>query len=229
MSGQSNRAGTDCADNTPHSTADELYRYVHHRLTGPERERIERKLENCEYCLEQFMAVLEAPDAERADNGPAASQAAGADKELPRYQGVSVAEIPFQPELPDMAVLEERIVARLLQEERDELASRRAQSLYTAAQEKPYRRQTWLQHPVTHCTIAASITLLLLGSGTFGAISEKLAQHDSEWLAGEARQEDPRPPAAAHEAGGTRAASWSDKMVSQTSSWLDGLQALRFK
>jgi hypothetical protein len=128
--------------------------------------------------------------------------------------------------MPDMELLERRVMTQLMCEltpdDRHLEHPQLRQVTTTVVQEKPYRRGSWLQHPVTHYTIAASITLLLLGSGTFASFSQKLAQHELDLS-----MQQPKPVIAIQE--DKRTESWSDKMVNQTGSWLDGLQAIRFK
>ncbi|MBD2871624.1 hypothetical protein [Paenibacillus arenilitoris] len=175
-----------------HVTAAQLERYAQGRMTEPEREPVDRQLEACETCLTRFMAVLER-DAKTMDAGQ-----------------------------PDLERLEGRVVARLLEERQPEREVRQASEKKKApAQAKSSRRASWLQHPAFHYTVAASITLLLLGSGTFAAFSQRMAERDS-W---ESRTH--RPVADSPVTG--QAESWSERMVSQTGSWLDGLQELRFK
>ncbi|MCA0758264.1 hypothetical protein KP806_24725 [Paenibacillus sp. N4] len=210
------KEGTElgCSLGTGHVPAEEMSRYVQGQLAAQERERIELRLERCGHCLQLFMAALDA-----------SAEEDGADS------------IFMQPVMND---LETRVIEQLAVEARlevrssqppvgPEMQSGRKSSAAVSVQEKPYRRRSWLQHPVTHYTIAASVTLLLLGSGTFASFSQKLAEHDIQLMASEERSQPPHQPPAAPANVESRTVSWSDKMVNQTGTWLDGLQALRFK
>ncbi|CAM4367330.1 hypothetical protein L1N85_22590 [Paenibacillus alkaliterrae] len=196
--------------------ADEMNRYVCGRSTEQERAKVEQRLADCGHCLQLFMAELELMEAEWNN-------------------GMAHAKYETQLAFPDMQRIEERVVSQLLRvgkpEQRPFLISLETNKTITAiaAQEKPYRRSNWLQHPVTQYTIAASITLLLLASGTFASFSQKLAELDLEVEAGaEQHTLQPHPSISAVPAD-KPSESWSEKMVNQTGSWLDGLQAIRFK
>ena len=63
--------------------------------------------------------------------------------------------------LPDMNVLEDRVISQLARE-------------HPAS--SPSRRIRWSVCPAVHYFIAASITLFLLSNGTFSDIAEKLAE-----------------------------------------------------
>ncbi|MEV5026368.1 zf-HC2 domain-containing protein [Paenibacillus sp. LPE1-1-1.1] len=182
-----------------------MNQYVNDSLTEIERAEVERHLDGCDFCLGLFMAAMASSEGEEH------SSLYGGDSKTSR--------IP----LPDMALLEQRVVGQLLSEQELHEAKAEAPGLSAAKHEKPPRLRTWLQHPVTHYTIAASITLLLLFSGTFATFSQKLAQLDMN----ENMQESmpPKP-----QAGNDKySESWSDKIVDQTGTWLDGLKATRFK
>jgi hypothetical protein len=114
--------------------------------------------------------------------------------------------------IPDMKKLGKRVIDVLLAE------SARKKPIMRA---EPARRQSFLQRPVVHFTAAAAITLLLLGTGTFSGISAKLGELDSHVVPSEQtiekRTEQPQEP------------TWSDRMVTRTSSWFDKLEKDRFK
>jgi anti-sigma factor RsiW len=124
--------------------------------------------------------------------------------------------------LPDMQQLEDRVITALYPEQKEQMAKQ------PPASSGVRRRPHLLQHPAAQYAIAASITLLLLGSGSFSTISQRLAAHDQE-----VARTDVRPPAIERfdpaKSGEWSSPSWSDRMVDQTSSWLDGLQSLRYK
>ncbi|WP_424769092.1 hypothetical protein [Paenibacillus sp. sgz302251] len=176
-----------------HISKEQLERYLRDLLPEQERAQIDHDLAQCEECLQLFLSVVEADMA--GNNG-----------------------MPQQ--MPDMDLLEQRVVSQLMNEQQA-MARPNANPSVAAAHAKPSRRRSWLQHPVAHYTIAASITLLLLGSGAFAALSERLAEQD---LYAGLQQE---PESALPETSQTE--SWSEKVVNQTGSWLEGLQAARFK
>ncbi|GGG86909.1 zf-HC2 domain-containing protein [Paenibacillus radicis (ex Gao et al. 2016)] len=94
-------------------------------------------------------------------------------------------------------------------------------------QEKPYRRRTWLQHPAVHFGAAAAITLLLLGTGTFNGVAERMMEMDEHARVKlETEHEPAKGPAAEVE---QQDGSWSDRMVDRTLSWLNGIEKSRFK
>jgi hypothetical protein len=188
-----------------HISSEQMDHYVRNLLTDQERDWAERHLAACVTCLQVFVAAVELVEAEKV---------------------VSGSTIEPSTMMPDMELLERRVMTQLMCEltpdDRHLEHPQLRRVTTTVVQEKPYRRGSWLQHPVTHYTIAASITLLLLGSGTFASFSQKLAQHELDLS-----MQQPKPVIAIQE--DKRTESWSDKMVNQTGSWLDGLQAIRFK
>ncbi|MGO4549032.1 zf-HC2 domain-containing protein [Paenibacillus sp. 2TAB23] len=187
-----------------HIAQDQMILYVKDMLTGVERSEAEQHLAGCDLCLKLLMDAIAWSEEEELS-------ASFAEDSVSRLI------------LPDMALLEQRVVGQLMEELRQEEAVPSKQDSSEAKLEKAPRLRTWLQHPVTHYTIAASITLLLLISGTFASFSQKLVQHDLN----ENRQQivEPKP-----EAGDNKySESWSDRIVDQTGSWLDSLKATRFK
>ncbi|MGM0884500.1 MAG: hypothetical protein ACQEXQ_26105 [Bacillota bacterium] len=189
-------------DADEHLSSDQMDHYVRNFLTEQERDWAERHLAACDACLQLFMSAVEPVEDEAVDDG-------------------SLREPSIT--MPDMELLEQRVVTQLIGElTPDDQHLEQFSATTIVVQERPYRRGSWLQHPVTHYTIAASITLLLLGSGTFASFSQKLAQHELEL-----NVQEPQPAIGIPLDKQTE--SWSDKMVSQTGSWLDGLQAIRFK
>lgn len=176
-----------------HITPDLMNEYVKNRLPETERALVEQELSACEVCLELFIGSMNDSEAE------------------------------LQQPLPDFDLLEQRVVAQLASEQ--EFLRIQSDQVETVKrnQESPSRVRTWLQHPVTHYTVAASITLLLLASGTFSTFSEKLVQHDMN----ENKQYTMRPNLP--EASDRQKESWSDRIVDQTGSWLDGLRESRYK
>lgn len=185
-----------------HISSDQMDHYVRNLLTEQERDWAGRHLAACDACLQLFMAAVESVEDEAVEDGT--------------LREPSIA-------MPDMELLGQRVVTQLISElTPDDQQHEQLSATTIVVQERPYRRGSWLQHPVTHYTIAASITLLLLGSGTFASFSQKLAQHELELTV-----QQPQPAIAIPKDKQTE--SWSDKMVNQTGSWLDGLQAIRFK
>ncbi|OMF29084.1 hypothetical protein BK133_18260 [Paenibacillus sp. FSL H8-0548] len=176
-----------------HITPDQMQEYVNNRLPEAERAVVEQELSVCETCLELFIGFM------------------------------NDSEAVLQPLQPDFDLMEQRVVAELVSEQ----GLHRRQSNQVESdkriQKSPSRVRTWLQHPVTHYTVAASITLLLLASGTFSSFSEKLVQRELN----ENKQQTMRPDPS--EASNRQSESWSDRIVDQTGSWLDGLRASRFK
>ncbi|MGG4145085.1 hypothetical protein ABEW34_18395 [Paenibacillus algorifonticola] len=193
-----------------HVEASLLEQYVANVLSELEREQIERQLAECDVCLEQFMLVLEADMAEST----ATSE--------PHIAGVvpGASLLNQAIELPDFEQMGHRLSKQLFgasESEKQEQLSVPGPFL----QEKSYRRRSWLQHPATHYTAAAVITLLLLGTGVLNNISQELEkidhsrlQHKEEQLIRDKEQ---------------RESSWSQQMMNRTSLWLDGIASKRFK
>ncbi|NIK72341.1 zf-HC2 domain-containing protein [Paenibacillus sp. BK720] len=115
--------------------------------------------------------------------------------------------------IPDMKKLGKRVVDILLAESARKNPVMRAE---------PARRQSFLQRPVVHFAAAAAITLLLLGTGTFSGLSAKLGEMDSHsaTTGQTVEKDDEQPP---------QGPTWSDRMVTRTSSWFDKLEKDRFK
>ncbi|WP_054025885.1 hypothetical protein [Bacillus sp. FJAT-28004] len=187
-----------------HISPDQMFRYVNDRLIEAERVPVEQHLAACDFCLQLFITAIETAE---GDLQPADTH---------------LTNVRLTP-IPDMERLEKRVVEQLRDEQEQYHIDAKQHVAPNTLQEKPRRLRTWLQHPVTHYTIAASITLLLLASGTFASFSQKLAQLDMN----ENAQQDisPNPPVSASE----HTESWSDRIVDQTGSWLDGLKASRFR
>lgn len=177
-----------------HITPNQMNEYVNNRLPEAERAQVELELAACETCLELFIGSMSGSEAE------------------------------LQPPMPDFDLMEQRVVAQLVSGQKL-LRPMQSDQVETdkQIQESPARVRTWLQHPVTHYAVAASITLLLLASGTFSSFSEKLVQRDLN----ENKQLTMRP--SPSEASARHSESWSDRIVNQTGSWLDGLKESRFK
>ncbi|MGO4541458.1 zf-HC2 domain-containing protein [Paenibacillus sp. 2TAB19] len=180
-------ASREGADGTDDHVAEPTMRsYVEHRLSEQERELVDGHLAECEHCLQRFMD---------------AAQATHAESELL---------------LPDMDILEQRVIAQLHAESEAAAAVKAVQSSPRHA-----RRRSWLQHPVAQYMIAASITLLLLGTGTFAGLSDKLSRLDQEAVI--------QPPQATEHLPSLPSESWSDRMVDRTGSWLDGIRESRYR
>ncbi len=188
-----------------HISAPIMTGYIRNELSEAERERVDRQLASCESCLSLFMQQLE-------------DQLT--DQEEPCL---------LHAQQPDMSALEDRVIAALHREgQQQSVHSQRlvAERINTSSAMR--RRRHLLQHPAAQYVIAASITLLLLGSGSFSALSQRLAAHDEKVARSEHELQPLEPFDSATEREWT-SPSWSERMVEQTSSWLDGLQSLRYK
>lgn len=199
-----------------HISSDGMRQYVRNLVAAQERERVERHLADCDACLELFMAVVEGDDAS--------------------------GEIEYHADPVALRQLEDRVISQLASESASIPSSAQpkaaapmpeapqsapsVQSDNSAAasyqQRKTARRRSWLHHPVAHYTIAASITVMLIGSGTFAGLAEKFQQLDD-------RTHEQPPYAAVPDWESPPEQSWSDRMIDRAGSWLDGLQAARFK
>ncbi|MEK3884090.1 hypothetical protein [Paenibacillus sp. PL2-23] len=118
--------------------------------------------------------------------------------------------------MPDMQRLEDRVMGELM---------RNAAAPEQSAIRPPHagkRRGSWLQHPAAHYAIAASITLMLVATGALAGFSEKLRYAEAE------QGSSIIPPFSASVEWRDEP-SWSDRLVHQAGSFLDGVQALRFK
>lgn len=115
-------------------------------------------------------------------------------------------------QLPDMEKLGRQVRDVLLSEQKSDEAM---SSELPIVQERSYRRRTWLQHPATHFTAAAAITLLLLGTGSFNGVADRLTELDRKVMQEEQVMQEQDP-------------TWSDRMVTRTLTWLEGIQANRF-
>jgi len=187
-----------------HISPDQMFRYVNDRLIETERIPVEQHLAACDFCLQLFISAIETAEGD--------------------LQPLDIHSTNVQPTpIPNMEQIEKRVVEQLMGEQEHYQIQGKQDAAPSTLQEKPRRLRTWLQHPVTHYTIAASITLLLLASGTFSSFSQKLALLDMN--ENEQQNIRPNPPVAA----GEHSESWSDRIVDQTGSWLDGLKASRFR
>lgn len=225
-----------------HLTEAQLHRYIRNELTPQERDQVDSELEICEGCLWRFMAIME--QAERMDE-PWMTEAETPD--LARMEEAVIAELmradsstttrtsPFVEVAPaqipgivphDMIEeaelqqqkkqMEPEMKSELMPDEKPQEQDRNGVRKRTARQ-----RGSWLQHPVTHYTIAASITMLLLATGVLTSFSESLQQLNEQ-----DRNHIPRYSVGAEWMGEP---SWSDRLVDRAGSWLDGIQSWRFK
>ncbi|MDQ6420168.1 hypothetical protein RB620_12035 [Paenibacillus sp. LHD-117] len=182
-----------------HITKVDMQRYASGTLAEAERGRVDAELLGCEECLRLFMSVLDG----EAGAGEA-DTAVNARHELP---------------MPDMRALEDKVVAGLMLAEAGGATGIDKPRASNAGQNT--RRSSWIQNPVAQYTIAASITLLLLASGALAGFSERLGKLDENNVA--------MPPQTSVDSAWTKGPSWSDQLVNRTGSWLDGIQASRFK
>ncbi|RIX51250.1 hypothetical protein D3P08_17435 [Paenibacillus nanensis] len=191
--------------NNGHLTIEQWRQYIRNEMTPAERERADQELLVCEGCMWLFMEAMEESEQSGAEHRPGM-------------------------ELPDMVRLEEQVIAELqvgeplkalkpIGDPAEETSCNPAPPQTMTEVRQLKRRDSWLQHPVTHYTLAASITLLLMATGALTGFSEKLQhleQHEpesqtigAEWMSSEP--------------------SWSDRLVDKAGSFLDGVQAWRFK
>ncbi|MCU6710718.1 hypothetical protein M6D81_18670 [Paenibacillus sp. J5C_2022] len=200
-------------DNVMHSHIPmaDMLKYRDGMLDRAYRDKVDGALASCEECLAVFMAVLEAKDSRRGDENDEAVNS------------------PWIPAMPDMEKMADSVIDGLLCEEGERLGSdeyaeggNRQDNCDSPIARTTVRRRTWLQHPAAHYTIAASITLMLLASGAFAGLSEKLRELDMAsgnvpgYEAVHEPQEIPEP-------------SWSERMLNRTGSWIDRIQSARFQ
>ncbi|MUT67905.1 anti-sigma factor [Paenibacillus sp. NEAU-GSW1] len=179
--------------------------YVDDVLPEAGREQVESHMAECDICLERFMVAMSAAEAE-----PAESEIGS---EVVQTGVVAAAN----NSLPDMEKLGQRLV-RLLYPNKQ-----------TFVQEKPYRRRTWLQHPSVHFGAAAAITLLLLGTGTFNGVADRVNAFDEQAETERQVKAEGKPSYLDQSTGKEQTQTWSDRMVDRTVSWFDGIEKSRFK
>ncbi|SFF24877.1 hypothetical protein SAMN04487969_12026 [Paenibacillus algorifonticola] len=197
------KASTPCN----HVEASLLEQYVANLLSDPEREQIERRLAGCDACLERFMLVLEADMAVSV--------------RTPELHIAGASPLNQTIKLPDFEQLGRVLSERLFGPSELEKQEQQLSVPGPFLQEKSYRRKSWLQHPATHYSAAAVITLLLLGTGVLNNISQELEKIDHSRLQQKEEQHirDTE----------QRESSWSQQMMNRTSHWLDGIASKRFK
>ncbi|MFD0590484.1 zf-HC2 domain-containing protein [Paenibacillus sp. GCM10027627] len=232
-----------------HLTTEQLYLYIRGEMSPQERERVDEELLVCEGCLWQFMAAMEeaergggpsplhivVPDMDRIEEQIMAELMHGSNHtiaERPLHHVSFPAEKPeyssseanvdnpaaakleaerAQNDIPHGDNYEQKLVPKELQKE---------QPIERDQRSKKKKYDSWLQHPATHYTIAASITILLLATGALASFSEGLQRLD--------KVEQQEPP---YSIGSewVNQPTWSDRLVDQAGSWLDGVQKWRFK
>ncbi|REK71726.1 hypothetical protein [Paenibacillus paeoniae] len=221
-----------------HLTDEQLQRYIRNELSPQDRDQVDSELELCEGCLWRFMAMMEEvdqaddplwmeaglPDMVRMEEEVmAALMRTDVIETMHTAQSLEVALEPVPD--PNPLVL----IEGATQEKKPlELAGDATHSPLEKKQEeqkqvqKPAaRRGSWLQHPVTHYTIAASITLMLLATGALSSFSQSLQELNEQH-----RNNIPPYNVGAEWLGEP---SWSDRLVNQAGNWLDGIQSWRFK
>lgn len=200
-----------------HITIEDMLKYRDGMADRAFRDQVDEALASCDECLAVFMTALEAEDSHRDD--------------VREPWNAFV----WPPAMPEMEKLEDKVIAGLLYEveEAGEAEEQRESGDYTevgtelnnsgsSSVRKPVKRRTWLQHPVTHYAIAASVTLMLLASGAFAGLSEKLRELEME--AGSVPIYE-----AVHEWQEDQESSWSERMLSRTGGWFDRIQSARFQ
>ncbi|MFF2890238.1 hypothetical protein [Paenibacillus sp. NPDC057967] len=220
-----------------HLTDEQLRRYICNELTPGEREHADSELEVCEGCLWRFMAMMEEadnadeplwmeaglPDMARMEDAVMAALMHTDAGEAEHSPFIEVAPSPVPDRLP--MVMKEETQEKKPPEPADDTKpvqnGKQQQERKQADRRTTRERGSWLQHPVTHYTIAASITLMLLATGALTSFSQSLQQlHE--------RDTNPIPPQHVG-AEWMSAPSWSDRLVNQAGNWLDGIQSWRFK
>lgn len=185
-----------------HISPEVMRGYARGTLGEAERARVDEELLACDRCLALFMDMLD----EGADAGGTAGE-------------------PWHA--PDLEAMKERVMAGLAESsaapaetpaEAPKLAASQAAGI---RRKRPERRPSLMQRPVVQYTIAASVTILLLASGAFAGFTRGLEKLDESHLAM------PANPSA--ETAWRDGPTWSDELVQRTGSWLEGIQASRFK
>lgn len=99
-----------------------------------------------------------------------------------------------------------------------------------AQRTKPKRN--WIQHPFAQIAIAASITLLLVGSGAMTMISSSLAQIEESGMQPPSEhliQRDAEQATDLEQANSNDAPSNSEKWLDKATDWIEKLKASRFE
>jgi hypothetical protein len=213
-----------------HLTLDQLRKYIRNELSSSEREHADQELLACEGCMWRFMEAMEEaergampivpddrlPDMERLEERVMAELLSGSTVEAgPEYRPAISAALPSQAQ-------DEAIAKAGSEQPAPSVQRIQLERQAVRQQREPKRRGSWLQSPVAHYTIAASITLLLVATGALSGFSEKLQVLE------EGEGDSSKPPYSIS-AEWRHEPAWSDRLVHQASSLLDGLQALRFK
>ncbi|MFD1957107.1 zf-HC2 domain-containing protein [Paenibacillus thailandensis] len=169
--------------------------YVAGGMDERERERVEAHLSVCDRCLSVYMEALDAgaAPAERPSGRQGRGAVYAADSAMPDIDGIA-----------------KRVIGMLE-------AERPSGGALPKSKRERRGRARWLQHPAAHFAAAAAITLLLIGTGALGGLSERLAIIDH----GSVRYFEPQ-------AGRSLEEGWSERMLHRTVSWLDGIEAERF-
>lgn len=196
--------------------------YILGGLSEMEQGELENHLFACDSCLAVYMEALETEPSFSLND---ASQA---------ESGCIPEEEEAEPRLPDMEQIAASVIGRLEREqerERPDIAAYSSAADRTAIADSRSKGRTrhtvpkgarrtgkWLQRPGAQFGLAAAVTLLLIGTGALGGLSERLASFDRHSAA-----ELSRPPAA------SSGEAWSERILDRTVSWLDGIEAERFK
>jgi hypothetical protein len=185
-----------------HISTEVMRGYARGTLGEAERARVDDEMLVCDRCLALFMSML----GDEADAGGPGSE--------------------MQP-MPDLSAMEEKVIAQLAGS--SERQVKVPVPMPKSAAMKPVeprrrsmeRRPTLMQRPVVQYTIAASVTLLLLASGALADFTRGLEKLDESQLAMPAQPD--------AENAWRVEPTWSDELVQRTGSWLEGIQASRFK
>jgi hypothetical protein len=132
-----------------HYTLEQWKTYVGQELTDQEHEQFERHLESCESCLELYMLSLELA----AD---------------------------FYPMLRDEQALADQVMEAI--QAADQPKSMASRPVIEGAswswKQNRLKLGPWIRHPLFHYTVAAAITLILMSSGVFQSLADRMGQGD---------------------------------------------------
>ncbi|SDT34420.1 hypothetical protein SAMN05444162_3903 [Paenibacillaceae bacterium GAS479] len=195
-----------------HPSREEWSDYAAGSALGPERIAMEQHLAGCNSCLGLFMEVLEAvPPLNSAAQVASANSLTHA--VVPDAMQLSrPITLPSPGESFSGGFAPEGSLPRVREAVLRQLAEE-------SAGRNRRRRRAWARHPAFHYGLAATLTVLLLLSGTLGELTRDLE--------GDLPREFEEPPAQMEFH--SKRESWSSKVVGRTSAWLHEWQSVRFK